>query len=83
MKIKKNNVLTLTANGDVKFTEVWFTSTSSTYAKAIRQSLQSFTGITIEIVDDVVVIVKFEEPTAALTFTSSVTSRIASIKVIY
>ena len=83
MKIKKNNLLTLTANGDVKFTEVWFTSTSSTYAKAIRQSLQSFTGITIEIVDDLVVIVKFEEPTAALTFTSSVTSRIASIKVIY
>lgn len=83
MKIKKNNVLTFTGNGDVKFTEIWLTSTSSTYAKTVSNYFSTVSGATVEVVDSLVVIVRFAEPTALVSVTATGTGRIANIKVIY
>ena len=83
MKIKKNNVLTFTGNGDVKFTEIWLTSTSTSYAKTVSNYFSTVSGATVEIVDDLVIIVRFAEPTALVSVTATGTGRIANIKIIY
>lgn len=83
MKVKKNNVVTLTANGDKKFTQIEFTSTSSTYAKSLNQSISKLTGVKVETVDTLTVVVTFDEPVSELSFVSTATTRFGNIKVIY
>ena len=83
MKVKKNNIVTLTANGDKKFTQIEFTSTSSTYAKSLNQSISKLTGVKVETVDTLTIVVTFDEPVSELSFVSTATTRFGNIKVIY
>ena len=59
------------------------TSTSSTYAKTVSNYFSTVSGATVEVVDNLVVIVRFAEPTALVSVTATGTGRIANIKIIY
>lgn len=83
MKLKSSNTVTVTANGDYKFHQIQFVSTTSSYATALEASIKTVSGVTVEIVDSVIVVVTFNEDATSLSFKLTKTSRFSDIIVIY